>query len=322
MERYTTVFIDYGDDSDIVTISIDLTDDTDSYPLGYKILIDNGDGTSTTESSWPIELQHTYRNSGVYTVSLYYQRDTRCTNKSNDITVIVTDDVNVQTEHVDYIDRTSATIHGKIVDDPVLDEDLTEYGFIYSHTASTEDDLVVAGTDISKNGVQGPFEATDVSDVSGYDAEQELLFSADLTDLTHRKYVYYRAYAKSNLSTDYKYGVVKRFITEERDFSLKTEGGFVAVDTESTRESINSRGEDSSCSFELWAKRTRSDQEEVILSNTLDGYKLSFNGDNKLVLDYHRDLLSGSLISDNEMLTDNEWHHIAVTWDKLHSYIC
>ncbi|MDA3853637.1 MAG: HYR domain-containing protein, partial [Bacteroidales bacterium] len=204
------------------------------------------------------------------------------------------------TDSVTTIGETTATLYGSAM----IGDSIVEFGFYYS-TDTTSSTLV-----------NGHPNTTEVMVYNGSPISlSDSSYSSDITSLNIRAAYYFRAYMK-NASGAYSYGEKGRFISEKRDFSLALDGDgdCLVIDEKYTGEAINNWGDaDNTFSLDFWIKKGSAVTTKQMLCSNISataGYLLALNNGN-VVFENH----SGSSVSSSLQITDQEWHHVAVTYN-------
>ncbi len=203
------------------------------------------------------------------------------------------------TDSVTSIGETSATFYGSIV----KGIDVVEYGFFYS-TDNNASALMSGGGALSDTAYLGP--AVDLDNAA---------YSLAISGLTNRSAYYLRSYMK-DVNGNYFYGDIVRFVSEKRDFSVLLGGNndCLLMDEESTSSYINDWGDSGNTfSFDFWMKKgSDNTAKDVFICDTSynQGY-FFFKNKGKLRLSN----AAGTKLITDEILVDQEWHHLAVSYN-------
>jgi len=203
----------------------------------------------------------------------------------------------ISTDSVTMITEETAKLWGLISEA----RKIVEYGFCYSESALPAALLIGSATVV-------PVYSSLSSDF--YDEA----VSVSVSGLNNRSGIYFRLYVK-DLSGDYTYGEVIRFITEKRDFSLVLdgEGDALVIDESSTANEINDWGAaDNAFSVEFWMRKgSISTAKQMLLSNANGGDGYSLYLANGLIS------LTNTLATASSALSidDTTWHYVALSYD-------
>lgn len=212
----------------------------------------------------------------------------------------------IYTDSVTQISTNTATLYGNVLGG----NDIVEFGFYFSADSTTS--KLVNGSAIETKVYDDVSNPLDLADSS---------FSADLSGLTTRLGYYARSYMKNSLGS-YYYGPKIRFISEYRDFSLVLDGDRDAIimDKRNTFSHINNWGAaGNTFSLDLWMRKgSASTSKQTLCSNKSgsDGYLIALNNGN-ITLENH----TGTTVQSSLQITDEEWHHIALTYNNGTAHI-
>ncbi len=238
------------------------------------------------------------------TVSVIVYHENGCDVDTDEIVTFVLGDI--KTDSVTQIKETSAVLYGSI---PKA-FDVVDYGFYISSDNDTS--LLISGS------------AREVKPTSVSTGDlSDLHFSCSSDLLTNRSGYYFRAYLK-DATGQYVYGNVQRFISEKRDFSLYLDGDgdCLIIDEQNTDSLINDWGDaDQTFSVEFWLKNESvSLDKQVLLSNVSasSGYQIALDA-GAIVLEIPIPI--GTSVSSGLQITDQEWHHVAVSYNNGNALI-